>query len=83
MIYVRYEEASDAATIYLDGPIGPGGSAMTYPCDPIAVGGMINLDFDKDGRLIGIEVLAARSKLPTSVLEAAITYQDEVPDSLA
>ncbi|MFF2014325.1 DUF2283 domain-containing protein [Streptomyces sp. NPDC058195] len=30
------------------------------------VGGMINLDFDEQGRLIGIEVLAANSKLPES-----------------
>lgn len=32
---------------------------------------MINLDFDADGVLIGIEVLDARSKLPRHVLDAA------------
>ncbi|WP_330288836.1 DUF2283 domain-containing protein [Streptomyces sp. NBC_00576] len=32
---------------------------------------MINLDFDKEGRLIGIEVLAASSKLPKHLLESA------------
>ncbi|MFF8315561.1 DUF2283 domain-containing protein [Streptomyces bobili] len=42
-----------------------------YPCDPIEVNGMINLDFDADGVLIGIEVLDARSKLPRHVLDAA------------
>lgn len=42
-----------------------------YPCDPIAVDGMINLDFDR-GRLIGIEILdAARPKLPSYLLDAA------------
>ncbi|RFS84707.1 DUF2283 domain-containing protein [Actinomadura spongiicola] len=32
---------------------------------------MINLDFDEAGRLIGIEVLAARCKLPRWLLDAA------------
>ncbi|WP_185011044.1 DUF2283 domain-containing protein [Crossiella cryophila] len=40
-------------------------------CDPIEVDGMINLGFDGDGRLIGIEVLAATSKLPRRLLDAA------------
>ncbi|MGW3094355.1 DUF2283 domain-containing protein [Streptomyces sp. NPDC001102] len=32
---------------------------------------MINLDFDEQGRLIGIEVLAASSKLPAYMLQSA------------
>lgn len=32
---------------------------------------MINLDFDAEGRLIGVEVPAAGSKLPPHLLEAA------------
>ena len=43
----------------------------TYPCDPVDVDGMINLDFDEQGRLIGIEVLGARSKLPEYLLRTA------------
>jgi uncharacterized protein YuzE len=42
-----------------------------YPCDPVKVGGMINLDFDEQGHLIGIEVLAAISKLPKHLLGAS------------
>jgi uncharacterized protein YuzE len=42
-----------------------------YPCDPVEVGGMINLDFDEHGRLIGVEVLAANKKLPQFLLEQA------------
>lgn len=42
-----------------------------YACDPVGVGGMINLDFDEQGRLIGIEVLAASSKLPAYLLQSA------------
>jgi hypothetical protein len=32
---------------------------------------MINLDFDDDDRLVGIEVLDARSRLPQRLLDAA------------
>jgi uncharacterized protein YuzE len=39
-------------------------SARTYVCDPTGVDGMINLDFDAEGRVIGVEILDARSKLP-------------------
>jgi uncharacterized protein YuzE len=74
VISVKYDEAANAAKIYLDGPIAPGGVALTYPCDPIAVAGMINLDFDESGHLIGIEVLGARGKLPESVLRDATRY---------
>ncbi|MBO0915676.1 DUF2283 domain-containing protein [Streptomyces laculatispora] len=42
-----------------------------YPCDPVDVGGMTNLEFDEHGRLIGIEVLAAGSKLPEHLLQSA------------
>jgi uncharacterized protein YuzE len=71
IIKVTYDGEADAAYIYLADPGGPAKVAHTYPCDPREVGGMINLDLDEDGRLIGIEVLAAHSKLPRHVLEAA------------
>ena len=43
----------------------------TYCCDFEAVGEMVDLDLDKDGRVIGIEILDARSRLPPYVLAAA------------
>ncbi|WP_329191394.1 DUF2283 domain-containing protein [Streptomyces sp. NBC_01435] len=46
-------------------------SSRMYPCDPVEVGGVINLDFDEQGRLIGIEVLAANSKLPEYLLKSS------------
>ncbi len=60
----------DAAYIYLavdtESP-----AAHTYACDPSSVTGQINLDFDAMGRLLGIEVVGARAKLPVAVLEQA------------
>lgn len=32
---------------------------------------MINLDFDAEGRVVGIEILDAHSKLPQYLLDAA------------
>jgi uncharacterized protein YuzE len=68
MIRVKYDERANAAYIYLLERAVKPSVAKSYPCDPIEVGGMINLDFDQDGRLIGVEVLAARSKLPLELL---------------
>ncbi|GAA4227785.1 hypothetical protein GCM10022254_16320 [Actinomadura meridiana] len=71
---VTYDQQANAAYIYFEDPArlerrGP--IAKMYPCDPIAVDGMINLDFDTEGRVIGIEILDARSKLPPHLLDAA------------
>lgn len=41
---------------------------MTYPCDPTAVNGQINLDFDAGGRLVGLEVLNASRLLRSETL---------------
>ena len=70
---VTYDKVADAAYIYFTDPasIAPGMAASTYTCDPTKVPGMINLDFDRGGRLIGVEVLDARSKLPAHVLDQA------------
>ena len=67
---VRYDRSADAAYIYLT-PQKPGSAVRTYACDAEAVNGHIQLDFDKDGHLIGIEVLDASRLLARAVLEAA------------
>jgi uncharacterized protein YuzE len=68
-IKVTYDEVANASYIYLQPP----GTRSTYryPCDPVEVGGMINLDFDAAGRLIGLEVLDARAKLAPELLARA------------
>lgn len=69
---ITYEPVDDSAYIYFVDPAEAGSfgttHGFTYACDPIEVDGMINLDFDVDGRLTGMEVLGARGKLPRSVL---------------
>ena len=67
---ITLDRHANAAYIYL-APIAPGGVAKCYPCDPLGVDGMINLDFDAAGRLVGIEVLDASGKLPSKLLEEA------------
>jgi uncharacterized protein YuzE len=65
-----YDPDADAAYFYVADDIPPGGVAKTYCCDPGKAGGMINLDFDGSGRLLGVEVLDASALLPPHVLES-------------
>jgi uncharacterized protein YuzE len=71
---LRYDASVDAAYIDLtekhEAPFG-----FSYECNPAEVNGQIHLNFDLNGRLIGIEVLQASMKLPTSLLKSAITKQ--------
>jgi uncharacterized protein YuzE len=64
---LTYDEAVDAAYIYLV-EIESGGVAATVPGEPGSKAFDINLDFDSQGRLVGIEVLGASSKLPADFL---------------
>ena len=66
-----YDRSVNAAYILLDDNIYFGRVKNSYPCDINKVGGMINLDFDADGRLVGIEVLDARHLLPKELLDQA------------
>ncbi|MDI2127133.1 DUF2283 domain-containing protein [Yinghuangia seranimata] len=68
---MTYDKTVNAAYVYLSDPQDRIKVSRMYPCDPVEVGGMINLDFDEQGRLIGVEVLAASSKLSGYLLESA------------
>ncbi|MEU0937331.1 DUF2283 domain-containing protein [Embleya sp. NPDC005971] len=70
-VRVTYDRKADAAYVYFVHPQARPKVARMYPCDPVEVEGMINLDFDETGRLVGIEVLGASSKLPQYMLESA------------
>jgi uncharacterized protein YuzE len=69
VIKVTYDSQVDAAYLQLVEEIGAGGVARTYPLDPSETGGMINLDFDASGRLVGIEVMDASKLLPRALLD--------------
>jgi uncharacterized protein YuzE len=62
-IEATYDRQVDAAYIRLK-KLGPGEVAKTYTCDVDEVGGTINLDFDQNGLLVGIEILDAFALLP-------------------
>jgi len=73
---VTYDRSADAAYIYLSNEIDTK-VAPTIPSDLTMLDAMINLDFDAEGVLIGIEVMDASGRLPASVLTDA-----ESPGSL-
>ncbi|WP_406732202.1 DUF2283 domain-containing protein [Streptomyces sp. NBC_01794] len=78
-VRVTYDRQANAAYVYFTDPEAAVKVAHCYPCDPVAVDGMINLDFDDQGRLVGFEVLAASSKLPERLLDAAERLDMEQP----
>ena len=68
----RYDPVADAAYIYVKHPIENGEAATTIPAEVPAetpVGAGINLDFDRTGRLVGIEILGASRLLGEEVLQ--------------
>ncbi|WP_411080557.1 DUF2283 domain-containing protein [Streptomyces sp. cmx-18-6] len=70
-VRVTYDKTVDAAYVHFTEPQSRVKSARMYSCDPEDADATINLDFDEHGRLIGIEVLAASSKLPEYLLRSA------------
>jgi uncharacterized protein YuzE len=68
---MTYDPSVDVAYIHLVDHIGRGEAKKTYTCDAAAVQGMINLDFDASGKLLGIEVLDAARLLPKELLAQA------------
>src|SRR5262245_40112738 len=77
---VRVDGVADAGYVYLR-EVGRGEVAHMYMTDPQIPWGTINLDFDSERRLIGIEVLPASafSGLLTVTTER-VTY-DPAPDT--
>ena len=66
---VTFDPEADASYIYLaDEPALGWRHRKTVPVDPNEIGGMVNVDLDDDGRLIGIEVMDARNLLSDKIL---------------
>jgi uncharacterized protein YuzE len=70
---ITYDKEVDAVYIYLDPGLEMKSAWVkkTYPCDPQEVNSMINLDFDEDGKLGGVEIIDASKKLPEAFLKEA------------
>ena len=66
MVIFEYDKEVDAAYIYLKYPIKEGEAKKT-----IALNNSIVLDFDKEQKLIGVEVLSASRILSRKVLSEA------------
>jgi uncharacterized protein YuzE len=67
-VRVTYDAEADAAYFYFVEEIQPAEAVRTVCVDPEEVGGMVNLDLDADGKILGLEVLDARRLLRTDVL---------------
>lgn len=68
---MSYSQPIDASYIYLIPSLEEEMVEKTYPCNPTkdqGVNGEINLDFDKDGRLLGIEVLDGKRLLSKDLI---------------
>lgn len=65
---ILYDRQTDTAYIQLSDNTR---KARTHACDPIDVNGEINLDFDREGELIGIEVQDAKRLLTPDLLATA------------
>jgi uncharacterized protein YuzE len=68
---ITLDDEADAAYIYLaDEPVLGWHVTKTVSVPTNEIGGLVNLDVDAKGRMIGIEVLDARSLLPDRLLSA-------------
>jgi uncharacterized protein YuzE len=69
-VRITYNPAADAVYIYLTGQPLTRGRTTTQAPTPPGTEGFIALDW-KDGRLAGIEILDARTRLHHDLLEEA------------
>jgi uncharacterized protein YuzE len=63
---VEYDAEADAAYLYLI-DLEAGAVSDTVEGEGMAEG--VNLDFDAEGRLVGVEVLDASRRLPAALLK--------------
>jgi len=69
-VRITYDPAADAVYIHLtSGPLSPGRTTTQAPAPP-GITGFIALDW-KDGRLAGIEILDASTRLHHDLIEQA------------
>jgi uncharacterized protein YuzE len=65
---ITYDKKIDAAYLHLVDSVGSGQVSKTISVDPREIDGEINLDFDSDGHLMGIEIQEASRFLSGDLL---------------
>ncbi|MFG1704219.1 DUF2283 domain-containing protein [Nonomuraea sp. M3C6] len=76
---IEHDAENDVAYIYLVDEIGQDEAESQFLVEREGMPGEIVLDFDADGRLLGVEVLGASAILRPEVL--ALADEDEPPPS--
>ncbi|MFE6700546.1 DUF2283 domain-containing protein [Streptomyces sp. NPDC057718] len=69
-MHIEYDHENDVAYVSLVAHIADGAAVRQFTLDSPG-GADLNLDFDKAGRLLGIEVVGARAGLPEELLRQA------------
>jgi uncharacterized protein YuzE len=67
---VSFDSSSNAAYIYLADRIDAGGVAKAVQVESVDIRGMVNLDVDSEGRVLGVEILNATALLPANLMDA-------------
>ncbi|MEU7870812.1 DUF2283 domain-containing protein [Dactylosporangium sp. NPDC049140] len=65
-----YDDEADAAYVHLQHPIADAGVDRTITFD--SRHGMLNLDLDARGHVLGLEIIGARAHLPPALLQAVL-----------
>lgn len=68
MMRIEYDRENDTAYIYVVDAISPGEAVSQVAVEPPNGNADVSLDFDGNGRLLGIEVIGAEAVLSPSVL---------------
>ncbi|MEO3886522.1 DUF2283 domain-containing protein [Nonomuraea sp. B5E05] len=68
---IEYNDENDVAYIYLVDRINAGESATQIPVEADEIPGYVILDLDKEGALLGIEIVGASRILRPATLSAA------------
>jgi uncharacterized protein YuzE len=68
---MTYDPEADAAYIYVVDKIAPGEAKITRTMDNKKINGTIAIDFNEDGKLLGIEIIPGANLLSKKVLAKA------------
>jgi uncharacterized protein YuzE len=71
LMRITYDDAADAAYIFLGDSIAPGAVARTRPTMLEFDRSFIALDFDSNGKVLGIEILGASRIVDDGILRSA------------